>query len=119
MTGKGSGSRSRDKGQRGERELAAELVRLFGCEARRGRQYSGGPDSPDVVTSIPGLHFECKRSETFSAYKSLEQSGDEAGEGEVGVVAHRRNRKPWVFCCYLEDLPKIVVQLYLELAKNV
>lgn len=118
MTGKGSGKRPRDKGQRGERELAAELIRIFGCEAHRGRQYQGGPGSPDVITNIPGLHWEVKRSETFSSYKSLEQAEDDAGEDEVGVVAHRRNLKQWIFVCNLDDLPKIVVQLYLELAKN-
>jgi Holliday junction resolvase len=43
------GRKSREKGKRGELELAAELRRLFGIEARRGVQYCGGGDSPDVV----------------------------------------------------------------------
>lgn len=112
------GRMQRNKGARGEREFAAEMTRLFGCEAHRGRQYHGGSDSPDVKTSIPGLHFEVKRSETFNVYKALEQAIDEAGDNEVGVVGHRRNNKPWVVCCCLDDLPRVVTQLYLEAAKN-
>lgn len=85
---------SRAKGCRGERELAAN-VREHGYTARRGQQYSGGGDSPDVVTDIPGLHIECKRVEVFNLYKSLAQAKRDAA-GKVPVVAHKRNRKDWV-----------------------
>lgn len=90
MTGLPHGKRSRDKGAEGERELAAELTWLFDCNAYRGRQFRGGPDSPDVATTIEGLHIECKRSEGISLYKALEQAVRDAADGEVGVVAHRR-----------------------------
>lgn len=103
-----SGSKSRNKGAGGERELAKVLSRLFGVEAHRGRQYHGGSDSPDVKTKINGVHWECKRAEVFSVYKALEQATKDAPLGDVGVVAHRRNRAPWVFCCYLEDLPEVI-----------
>jgi hypothetical protein len=43
------GRMSRQKGKRGEREAAAELGQLLGVDARRGVQYQGGPESPDVV----------------------------------------------------------------------
>jgi len=36
---------SRRKGKRGELEAAAEVARLFGVEAHRGRQYHGAPDA--------------------------------------------------------------------------
>ena len=39
---------SRTKGKRGELELAKAL-RLYGYDARRGQQYHGGADSPDVI----------------------------------------------------------------------
>lgn len=50
---------SRDKGARGEREFR-DLLREHGFEARRGQQFAGGNDSPDVVTDLP-CHVEVKR----------------------------------------------------------
>lgn len=50
---------SREKGKRGERELAGEL-RRHGYDARRGQQYCGANGDADVV-GLPGLHIECKR----------------------------------------------------------
>ena len=47
---------SRDKGKRGER-MAAKKFREHGFDTRRGVQYQGGPDSPDVV-GPEGLHIE-------------------------------------------------------------
>ena len=40
---------SRQKGKVGEREFAA-LLRVQGFDARRGVQFCGGVDSPDVVS---------------------------------------------------------------------
>lgn len=97
-----SGKKSKSKGARGERELAKELEKL-GIKASRGRQYSGGPDSPDVVTSIDDVHFECKRVERLLLYPSLHQSARDSGD-KIPVVAHRKNREDWVIIIYLKDL---------------
>ena len=97
---------SRQKGAAGERELAAFLVER-GFEARRGQQFHGGGDSPDVVTNIPGVHFECKRVEKGNLYDWLAQAERDVGgpEGEkIPVVAHRRNKKEWVAILPLDDL---------------
>ena len=111
------GRKSRDKGASGERELARELSRLFGVEARRGCQYHGGPGSPDVTADIPDVHIECKRTERLRLYESLEQAIGDAG-GKVPVVAHRQNHKPWVAIVRLDDLPRLAVQIYLTMAEN-
>ena len=108
---------SRRKGKRGELEAAAEVARLFGVEAHRGRQYHGAPDAPDIRTSIAGVHFEVKRTEALRLYQALEQAIADAGEN-VPVVLHRSNRRPWVAIVRLEDLPRLAVQLYLTLAQN-
>ena len=55
------GLRSRNKGKRGEREAAAQIRRLFRTDARRGRQFSGSDESPDIVAAIEDVHFEVKR----------------------------------------------------------
>ncbi len=111
------GLRSRNKGKRGEREAAAEIRRLFGTDAARGRQHHGRDDAPDIVTEIARVHFEVKRVESFRLYESLEQAARDAADN-VPVVLHRSNRKPWVAIVKLDDLPRLSVQLYLTLAEN-
>jgi Holliday junction resolvase len=93
---------SKEKGKRGEREVA-ELLRKFGYEARRGQQFSGSPDSPDVVHNIPGLHLEVKFRERFQLYDSMEQAEKDDPE-KVPVVFHRRKHKKWVAILYADDL---------------
>lgn len=111
------GRKERDKGIRGELEAAKALARLFGCEARRGKQYSGDEDSPDVKHSIPGLHIEVKRRERFRLREAIEQAVNDAGES-VPVVLHRANNTPWLAIVVLDDLPELATKLYLTLAEN-
>jgi Holliday junction resolvase len=98
---------SRNKGKAGERELTHELTRVLGVSARRGVQFRGSPDSPDVMTGIPDVHIECKRTERFRLYEALEQAVADAGDN-VPVVLHRQNRKPWVAVIRLDDLPTLI-----------
>jgi len=111
------GRRSLNKGKRGEREAAAEVRRLFRTEARRGRQFAGSDDSPDIRTAIEQVHFEVKRVESLRLYDALAQAMGDAGDN-IPVVLHRQNRKPWVAIVRLDDLPRLAVQLYLKLAET-
>jgi hypothetical protein len=99
---------SRSKGKRGELEAAKALTRVLGCTARRGQQFSGGGDSPDVVHSIDGMHVEVKRTERFNLYDALDQAKQDAADESVPVVMHRRNRCPWVVVVELDRLPELV-----------
>ena len=102
-----SGSRSRRKGARGERELAAVLT-AEGFDARRGAQHRGGPDSPDVrCPSLPGIHFEAKRCERLNLYDAVPQARRDAGD-KLPVVAHRRNNHEWLVILPLTDLLAIL-----------
>lgn len=92
---------SRDKGKRGEREVA-RILREHGYDARRGVQYHGGADSPDVI-GLPGIHIEVKRTERLNLYDALGQSRGDAGEGESPVVIHRRNDCEWVVIQPISD----------------
>jgi len=112
------GTKSRRKGKRGELEAAAELRRLFGIDARRGRQYCGAPEAPDVRTAIDQVHFEVKRTEWLRLYPALAQASADAGNEKIPVVLYRSNRQPWVAIVRLEDLPRLAVQLYLTLTRN-
>ena len=94
---------SRAKGCRGERE-ACELLRSFGIAARRGQQFKGTKDSPDVVTNLTGWHCEVKRVESFNAYKAVEQAQADMGVGEKALVLHKRNGKPWLIVMTAESV---------------
>ena len=97
---------SKKKGARGEREFCHFLKEELQIKARRGQQYSGNPEAPDVVTSLDGVHFEVKRTETLSLYKAMEQAIGDSGEN-IPVVAHKRNRKEWLIIVQGKDLEKL------------
>jgi len=85
---------SRQKGKRGELDFA-RLLRLNGFDARRGQQFAGGVESPDVVSSaLDWLHIEVKRAEHLDLTAACAQAARDAG-GKPWIVAHRRNRGPW------------------------
>ena len=90
------GMMSRRKGAAGEREAAEKLNEVLGTKFHRGRQYHGGPESPDLAGDLPGLHLEVKRVEALRLYPSLEQARRDAATDQVPAVMHRTNRKPWV-----------------------
>jgi hypothetical protein len=93
---------SRNKGKVGEREFAA-LLREHGFDARRGQQFSGSPDSPDVVSdALAWLHVEVKRVQNLNLADACAQAegdcwrGAPAGHKKPWIVAHRRNHAPWL-----------------------
>lgn len=88
------GKKSREKGKRGERELA-KLLRSYGYSARRGQQYCGANGDADVI-GLPGLHIECKWVENLNLSDAMEQSKRDANQGEIPVVMHKKNRHPWL-----------------------
>jgi hypothetical protein len=94
---------SRAKGKAGELEAAHYLGDLFKLPVRRGQQFRGGADSPDVA-GLRGLHVEVKRVEKMNADTALEQSARDAGTDEVPVLLHRSNRKRWKMTFYADDL---------------
>lgn len=102
------GMMSRRKGAAGEREAAEKLNEVLGTKFHRGRQYHGGPESPDLAGDLPGLHLEVKRVEALRLYPSMEQARRDAGTGEVPAVMHRMNKKPWVVIVYADDLIRLL-----------
>lgn len=102
-----AGINSRAKGAAAEREAAKEWARVMGCDARRGQQFSGGKESPDVVQSIDGIHLEVKRVERGNPYDWMAQAVYDAGD-QVPVVLHRKNRCDWLCIVRLEDVPRLL-----------
>ena len=97
---------SRRKGKNGELDAARNCARVFGGTWRRGQQYQGGPDSPDII-GMAGAHIEVKRGQQLNAYKALQQANRDAAPGEIGFVLHRRNGEPWQVTLHLDDAPNL------------
>lgn len=104
---------SRAKGKRGELEAAKAWMEFVGGTARRGQQFAGGNDSPDVVTSAPDIHLEVKRCERGNPYDWVDQAVRDAG-GQCPVVLHRRNDKPWLLIVRLSDAKRLAALLNQE-----
>ena len=86
---------SRNKGKRGERQWRDEL-RENGYPARRGQQFAGGADSPDVVCDgLPWAHFEVKLVEHLNLSAAMAQARRDAN-GKAAFLAHRKNFWPWL-----------------------
>lgn len=98
------GMKSKRKGCVGEREIAS-IIREYGYDARRGVQYHGGTDSPDVV-GLPGIHIEVKRTERLSLYDAMAQAIHDCGSN-IPVVMHRKNNCEWVAIMRLSDFMEI------------
>ncbi|MEA5003830.1 MAG: hypothetical protein VB081_10060 [Christensenella sp.] len=96
---------SREKGKRGERELARKL-REYGHDCRRGQQYCGGNGDADVV-GLRGLHIEVKRVEALNIHKAVNQAIGDAKAGEIPVVMHRKNGEKWLVTMTLDDFMEI------------
>lgn len=94
---------SKQKGARGERELAKAL-RNHGYEARRTQQYCGNTGDASDVVGLPGIHVECKRTERLSLYDALSQAKrDASGSKDLPTVFHRKNNCDWVVIMSLDD----------------
>jgi len=103
---------SRSKGKRGELEVV-HLLKELGIEARRGQQYEGSSNSPDVVVGPPleTLHIEVKRREAGNLYHWLAQAKNECA-GKTPVVFHKRNGEEWVAILSLIDFLTIMRLLH-------
>lgn len=99
---------SRQKGARGEREFAS-ICRGYGYDARRGQQYCGANGDADVV-GLPGIHVEVKRVERLNHEDAMSQSIADAKDGEIPIVAYRKNNDIWKIEMRFDDW----IQLYRE-----
>ena len=97
---------SRQKGARGERELAGILRQEYGFDARRGQQYCGANGDADVV-GLPGVHIECKRVEHLNLYDAMAQAKHDKKEEELPAVFHRKNECKWLVTMELDDWMRI------------
>lgn len=88
---------SREKGKRGEREVA-KLFSDFGLPARRTAQYCGrNNDSSDVkVEDLPQLYVECKLGYSKQIHDWFERAFEDAGADMIPIIFHKCDHGRWL-----------------------
>lgn len=102
-------NRERDKGRKGEAEVAA-IYERHGLDVR-GLEGSG--DHLIVCDPTSGLviHSEVKRQETARVWAWWEQASAETEAGARTAVAFRRNRSPWLTLIATEEHAELIARL--------
>lgn len=105
------GRASRDKGRRGEQEVA-RIFREAGFDVDRVPN-SGGLRVKGDLTGLEGFHLEVKRQERLCIPEWLSQAHEEAGEGEIPTLIFRQSKRPgsvgdWQAVLPLADLLELL-----------
>ena len=93
---------SQRKGRAAELELS-RILQSHGYPVEAGRAQSYG-EVPDL-SGLPGVHIECKRTETLRLTEWMQQAERDAQRFNDGAPAvfFRRSRSPWCVVMKLED----------------
>ena len=105
------GRAAREKGKRGEREVAQRFRDAGFEDARRTAQYCGKTGDASDVVGVPHLHIEVKRVEREAVRKWIAQAirdAEDAGQGDIPVVVHRKSSEDWLVTLRLEDFLEIL-----------
>ena len=104
---------SRTKGKRAELEIANHLTES-GFKSRRGQQFKGTKDSPDVISELP-YHIEVKRRQSFNLHKAMTKAASESDKPPV--IFHRKDREEWIVSMRMDDWIELHQKMkYLEIA---
>lgn len=96
------------KGSAGERELAAILTAAGYPAHRNDQREGGGFDNPDVsAEGLEAWHVEVKRVERLNIGEAMQQAERDAA-GKNPIVAHRKNRQPWLVTMHLTDWLRLI-----------
>lgn len=106
----------REKGKLGERR-ARDIVKSWGINARRGVQYRGDPEAPDVVCEAD-IYVEAKWRAAGHPGKWLAEAAVEAPLNHVPCVIHKRPRQPELVTLYAEHVPAFVDAVRRAIAKG-
>lgn len=95
------GASARNKGKRGELQLAKLLRDMWGYDVRRGHVF----DHESDLVGLDGIHVECKAQEKLNIYNAMEQAKEESEKRKDGLptVFHKRDRGEWLVTMRLED----------------
>lgn len=94
---------SKQKGKRGELELANKL-KEYGYNCRRTAQYNGKElGSKADVIGLDGIHIECKWVEKLNVTEAMKQAVRDCKGDELPTVFHKKSREPWLVTMRLTD----------------
>ena len=101
---------SKKKGARAERKWA-EFCREHGYEkVHRTAQFCGNTGEASDCVGLEGIHQECKAVERLNIVEAMNQAvrdSTKEDEGNLPIVAHKRNRTPWYVTMLAEDWFKL------------
>lgn len=103
---------SKQKGAKGERELASKL-KEYGYNCRRGQQYNG-LEGEDVV-GLDYIHIECKRVQALNLDEAMEQAKRDSTSIQLPTVFHRKNNKKWKVTMELDDWIELYNSYYSDM----
>jgi Holliday junction resolvase len=107
------------KGKAFERTIAKFLRNLGVKDARRGQQFCGSADSPDVV-GLNDLHIEAKRVEKLNIDNAMTQAVIDCGSN-VPSVWHQKNRGVMMITIRADDVlrfAKLIVDQIPEVGND-
>ena len=114
------GKYSKEKGKRGEREVA-NILKSYGFNARRTAQYCGKTGDASDVVGIDGFHVEVKFVEKLNVWNAMKQAERDAdaefvnrGTVKKPVVIYRKKNEDWHCILGIDDFVELV-QAYLVL----
>lgn len=55
------------------------------------------------MIGLPGVHIEVKRVERLNIENAMSQAVGDSANGEIPIVAHRKNNCPWFVTMLAED----------------
>lgn len=102
---------SREKGKRGEREVAKMLTER-GYKCRRGQQYNG--IEGDDVVGLDYMHIEVKRVQNLNLYEAYLQAKRDSKE-TMPVVFHRKNNQKWLISMDFETFMELYDSYYSDM----
>jgi|SRR5215471_20679466 len=94
----------RDKGKRGEREVA-QLLRYYGFEAHRD-----GRLDADLAHNVDAVHFEVKRCERLEIPKWWRSTQADAGAAREAVLCFRQSGGNWLAVAELTFLLELLAE---------
>lgn len=100
------GKMSREKGKRGERQVAALFREAGYSDAHRTAQFKGKTGDAGDVEGVPGIHIEVKFQERMKLYDWMDQAvrdADSHGIDSLPVVVHKQSHKDVLVTMRWED----------------
>ena len=86
---------SKQKGKRGELEVAKILREHGFTDARRTAQFCGNTGQADDVIGLDGFHIEVKRCETTKIWDWIHQAERDHKAEEIPLVVFRKSHEKW------------------------